>query len=500
VSAAIRGKREEGRGTSVSNSSLFPLPASLFALACATSLAACGGLGGTGGPGILSPRISEGQEIRAGQRAARESARTLGLVADQELQDYVQQVGIRLAEASERSTLPWTFRVVDDPMPNAFALPGGYVFVTRGILSVVNSEAELAGVLAHEIGHVNARHGAQSLARQSGPQLGIWAVPVTALRSLDGGSGAGVGLLFAEHGPEAERQADDLGFRYMLAAGYDARAVPDVFAALGRLEAMGGRSALPSWLATHPDPGDRVEAAAKRAGGIEEPIDSLRQHRSEYLDQIEDIVYGQDPRQGFFRNATFFHPELRFRLDLPSGWRHRNLAQAVVATSPDRDAAIQLTIVEQVGPTEAAERFIAQSGVKATGDVSTGTVNGNPAVFVPFRATTGTSNAAGLAAWIAYGGRTYQIVGVAATDAANGHAEAFRETLRSFAPATDSRLLDVRPNRINIVRLGRATTFEDFNRRYPSAVDAEELALLNRVSGPGSRLRAGGRMKRVVKG
>jgi predicted Zn-dependent protease len=475
------------------------MKSSLAALLCLCSLVACGGVTAAGGAGILTPRVSEGQEIRAGQRAARESARTLGLVADQTLQDYVQQVGVRLAAASERSQLPWTFRVVDDPMPNAFALPGGYVFVTRGILGVVNSEAELAGVLAHEIGHVNARHGVQALGRQSGAQLGVWAVPVAELRSLDRDARAGAGLLFVEHGADAERQADDLGFRYMLAAGYDVRDVADLFAALGRLDAMGGRSALPSWLTTHPDPGERAGAAARRAGAVQEPLDSLRQNRSEYLDQIEDLVYGQDPRQGFFRSTTFVHPELRFRLDFPSGWQYRNLAQVVVAASPDRDAAIQVTIVERVGPVEAAERFIGQPGVSATGVVSTDNITGNPAVVVPFRVTTGVGSAAGLAAWIDYGGRTYQIVGIAASQAANGHSEAFRDALRSFGPMTDARLLDVRPHRINIVRLGRATTFEDFNRRYPSAVGAEEVALLNRVGG-GSRLRAGGRMKRVVRG
>jgi predicted Zn-dependent protease len=482
------------------HSPLPPRTPLLLALFVLLSLAGCAGVRGAGGPDLFAPRVSEGQEIRAGQRAARESARTLGLVTDQALHDYVQQVGVRLAAASERSQLPWTFRVVDDPMPNAFALPGGYVFVTRGILGVLSSEAELAGVLAHAIGHVNARHGVQALARRPGVELGIWAVPTAELRSLDGYAAVGAGLLFAEYGPDAERQADDLGFRYMLAAGYDVREVADVFAALGRLEERGGRSALPSWLATHPDPGERAEVAATRAGGVREPLDSLRQNRSEYLDQIEDLVYGEDPRQGFFRNATFFHPELRFRLDLPPGWRYRNLAQAVVAASPDRNAAMQLAIVEQVDPAEAAHRFVAQSGVNATADVSTETLNGNPAVVVPFRVATATGNVSGLAGWISYGGRTYQIVGVAANDAANGHADAFRETLRSFGPVTDLRLLDVRPNRINIVRLGRATTFEDFNRRYPSAIDAEEVALLNRVTGPGSRLRAGGRMKRVVKG
>jgi predicted Zn-dependent protease len=476
------------------------MSSSPFLLVVICSVAACTGATTPRGASILAPRVSEGQEIRAGQRAAREATRILGLVADQGLQDYVQQVGTRVASASERSQLSWTFRVVDDPMPNAFALPGGYVFVTRGMLGVVNSEAELAGVLAHGVGHVNARHRIEALGRQSGAQLGVWAVPIRELRSLDAGAGSGAGLLFAEYGSEAERQADDLAFKYMLAAGYDAREMPDAFAALGRVEAMGARSALPSWLATHGDPGEHAQTAIRHAGRADEPPDSVRQNRAEYLDQIEDLAYGQDPRQGFFRGSTFFHPELRFRVGLPSGWRYRSLAQVVVATSPGRDAAIQLTIIEQIGLTEAAERFASQSGVRAIGEVATETVNGNVTISMPFRTTAGGSPAEGVASWIAYGGRTYQIVGIAANQDADGHAGAFRGALRSFAAVTDARLLDVRPNRINIVRLGRPTTFEDFNRRYPSVVEAEEVALLNRVAGAGTRLRAGGRMKRVVKG
>ncbi len=471
----------------------------LLALVAAVSATACTPPSGAG-TGILPPRLSEGQELRAGQRASREAARNLGLVTDQALQDYVQQVGGKVAGASERPQLSWTFRVLDDPMPNAFAMPGGYVFVTRGIMGVINSEAELAGVLAHQVGHVNARHGVQSLVRQSGAQLGLWAVPVRELRALDAGSVSGAGFLFVEHSAEEERQADELGFRYMLAAGYDVREIADVFAALGRLEAMGGRSALPAWLSTHPDPGDRVQAAARRAAQAGELGDSLDVSRYEYLDQIEDLAYGQDPGQGFFRGTAFIHPGLRFRLELPAGWRYQNLAQTVVATSPGGEAALQLTIVEQLAPDEAAERFLAQPGVDATASVGTDTLRGSATVVAPFRAAVGGAAATGLATWISYGGRTYQIVGVAAAHGGNGYAEAFRQTMRSFAPVTDSKLLEARPNRINIVRLGRATTFEDFSRRYPSAVDAEEVALLNRVSGPGSRLRAGGRMKRVVKG
>jgi predicted Zn-dependent protease len=470
-----------------------------LALLLAASLSGCSGATAPGGVGLLSPRVSEAQEIRAGQRAAREASRTLGIVSDQELQDYVQQVGARVAAESERSQLQWTFRVADDPMPNAFGLPGGYVFVTRGMLGVLSSEAELAAVLGHEIAHVNARHGVQALARQSGPELGVWAVPVSELRSLDGGSRVGAGLLFRGHSLEDERQADDLAFKYLLSAGYDVRQMPDVFAALGRLETMGGRSALPPWLASHPDPGERVEGAARRAAGIAEG-DSLRHRHVEYLDQIEDLVYGHDPRQGVFRGGTFVHPELQFRIELPGGWRYRNLTQAVLAMTPDGTAALQLSIVEQVGPAEAADRFVAQSGVRAIGDAATDVINGNPAVTVPFLVTTGDGAAEGLASWVSYGGRTYQIVGIATGQEANGPSSALRGTVRSFAPLSDARLPDLRPNEINIVRLGRATTFNDFNRRYPSVVDAEEVALLNRVAGGSSRLRAGARMKRVVKG
>ena len=465
-------------------------------------LAACGlaGCAGAANPavGILTPRVSEAQEIRAGQRAAREASRTLGLVADQELQDYVQRVGARLAAESDRAQLPWTFRVVDDAMPNAFGMPGGYVFVTRGLLGVLRSEAELAAVIAHEIGHVTARHGVQALAR-SGAEIGVWAAPVAELRALDAGSAVGAGLLFREHDADAERQADDLAFRYTLAAGYDVREMADVFAALGRVEAIGGRSALPSWLTTHRDPGQRAETIAQLAQPVSEG-DSLQQHRDEYLEQIEDLVYGQDPRQAIIRGTTFIHPDLRFRIELPSGWRVRTLTQALVATSPDNDAAIQLTIVEEVAPAAAAERFVAQGGIDATGDVTEDVVNERLAVTVPFRVTTGGGSADGLAAWVGYGGRTYQIVGLTTSQDANGHAAAVRSAVRTFAAVTDARLADLRPSRINIVRLGRATTFDEFNRRYPSVVEAEEVALLNRVAGGSSRLRAGGRMKRVVKG
>jgi predicted Zn-dependent protease len=187
-------------------------------------------------------------------------------------------------------------------------------------------------------------------------------------------------------------------------------------------------------------------------------------------------------------------------MQLPVGWRYRTLSQALVATSPDRDAALQLTIAEQEGPDEAAAEFLHQAGVTATGPVERDSINGSRAAVAPFRVTSAGSSAAGVAGWIAYGGRVYQLVGISGGQAGDGYVGAFRGTLGSFAPLSDKNALDVHPNRINIVRLGRATTFEDFNRRYPSVIDAEEVALLNRLAGAGARVPAGGRLKRVIRG
>lgn len=460
--------------------------------------------GCTGGPGvlprggILPPRVSETQEIRVGQRASREIARMVGLVADQELQDYVQQLGERLAASSGRSNLTWTFRVLDDPMPNGFALPGGYVYVTRGLIGAANSEGELAGAIAHVIGHVVARHGGPLTGRGAGPQLGVWATPVASLRALDGGARDGVGLLFIEHTADAERRANELAAQYLTAAGYEPGEAAELYAALTRLEASGGRSALPAWLATHPELGARGELAGGLAESVAPP--NPRSSETEFIDHVEDLAYGQDPRQGFFRGSGFVHPELRFRIDLPEGWTYRSLSQAIVATSPNRDAALQLTVIEQIPPADAASRFLAQAGVRQSGELASDTVGGEPRVTTRFRSTSGGGIGSGIATWMAFGGRTYQLTGLATGDASNGLDEAFLDVARSFAAATDRRQLDVRPNRINIVRLGRATTFADFNRRYPSVIDVEELALLNRVAGANARLRAGARVKRVVKG
>jgi predicted Zn-dependent protease len=256
--------------------------------------------------------IPEAQEVQMGRQAAAEVRETLGFVRDDQLQAYVQEVGRRIAAASERPELPWSFRVVDDPTPNAFALPGGFIYITRGMLNLLTSEAELASVLAHEVAHVTARHSVNQVTQQQLAQLGfgIGGALFPAVQSLAPVIGAGLELLFLKHGRDDEREADEIGFRYVREQGYATAEFDDVFAALSRM-APREAGAVPGWLATHPAPAERIETARARAA--QTGAAGGRVARERYLRVLDGLVYGDDPRNGFFRENVFYHPGLRFR-------------------------------------------------------------------------------------------------------------------------------------------------------------------------------------------
>ncbi len=444
--------------------------------------------------------ISEAQEIQMGTQGAQEIAATLGLVEDEALQQYVQRIGAGLAADAERPGLPWTFRVVDDPTPNAFALPGGFIFVTRGMMNLMNSEAELASVLGHEIAHVTARHSVQQLSQAQLAQLGLGLGAVLA-PEIVGQYGelasAGLQLLFLKYGRDDERQADELGFRYALADGYDVREFADVFAALQRLGESAGSSPVPSFLATHPDPGERVETAQRRVAALERPLEGLVSGRDTYLARIDGLAYGENPRDGFFREGEFVHPDLRFRLAFPQGWRTQNLPQAVVAVSPQQDASIQLTLSQAGDPTTAARGFLSQQGIQA-GRTFQEQINGVPAAGSYFQAQTQQGVLEGLVAYFTHGGRTYELLSYAPAGRYAGYDTAVRRMIGSFRPLTDPALLNVQPPRVDVVRLDRAQSLAAFNARSPSTISITELALINGITDPNATLPAGTMVKRVV--
>jgi predicted Zn-dependent protease len=446
--------------------------------------------------------VSEQQEIQMGQEGAQQVAQEIGLINDQALQNYLQNVGAALAAKSERPNLPWTFRAVDDPSPNAFALPGGYIFVTRGLLDLMNNEAELASVVGHEIGHVTARHSVQQMSQQqlAGLALGIGSILSPTVAQLGGAAQQGLGLLFLKYGRDDERQADDLGFRYALTQGYDVRYMDDVFRSLQRLGAANNQSPLPSWLSTHPGEAERIQTIdAKLAQLQPAQLANAKVNASEYLQRVNGLVYGANPRNGFFQGNTFYHPDLRFQISMPSGWQGQNLTQAVVAVSPQQDGIIQLTLAKGNSPEAAARAFLSQQGIQA-GQASQQTVNGVPAVASTFQAQTEQGVIQGLAAFFTYNGATYQVLGYAPAQRYAAYDAVFRQSLGSFRPVTDPNVLNVQPNKVNVVTLQQSMTLAEFNQRNPSTIPLAELAIMNQVENPNTPIPAGTAVKQVTGG
>jgi predicted Zn-dependent protease len=442
--------------------------------------------------------VSESQEIEIGRQSAAAAESQLGLVDDAQLQDYVQRLGIQLAGASERPSLPWTFRVVDDPTPNAFAAPGGYIFVTRGLLALMGNEAEFVSVLGHEIGHVTARHAVSRMSRQQLAQIGLGVgsmVSPTIAKFGDLAAG-GLGVLFLSYGREDERQADDLGYDYALAQNYDVREMVNVFAALQQSAKLAGQSPVPSWLASHPYPAERITLIEKRLETLPAASQPRRIGEDDYLAHIDGLMYGTNPRNGYFEENRFMHPGLAFRLDLPEGWQTQNLAQFVVAGSPANDALIQLSIVPG-GRSEAADTFFGQEGL-TPGRLGTEQVNGLGAIIGRFEAQTEQGKLGGIAAFITLADRTYRILAYTPAEKLSGYENTFRRSISSFDRLTDRAALARQPDRLEIVRLTRSMTVAQFDRTYPSTIPLEELALINQLSGPDSVMPAKYPAKRVV--
>jgi predicted Zn-dependent protease len=445
--------------------------------------------------------VSESQEIEMGRQNAQSVAQSIGYYDDPAAQAYVSGIGMKMAAASERPQLPWEFHVVNDAAVNAFALPGGFIYVTRGLMTSITNEAELATVVGHEIGHVTNRHSVQQISRAQIAQigLGVGSILNSTVAQLSGVFGQGLGILFLKYGRDAENEADLAGFRYALNQGYDVRQMVNVFQTLQGVTQLGGGGRVPEWLSTHPDPGNRIKTTEERLDTLHKDLSNAIVRRDEYLQRINGMVYGEDPRQGFFRGTTFLHPDLKFQLQFPDGWATQNTAEAVVAASPKQDAIVQLKLAGKTPPADAARQFLSQEGVQA-GQGTTQPINGLPAASSYFAAQTQQGQVEGLVTFVSYGGTTYGIVAYTGAGQLRAYDQAFRATAGSFRELKDPAALNVRPARIELVKVDDPMTLTQFNQRYPSSVKIEEIALINGLDGPDATLRPGRQYKRVVGG
>jgi predicted Zn-dependent protease len=449
--------------------------------------------------------MSEAQEIQIGKEMDVEVRRQMGVYEDAGLQRYVQQIGLRLAAASERPNLPWHFAVVDVPAVNAFALPGGYIYLTRGILPFLDNEAQLAGVLGHEIGHVTARHSAQQYtqATSAGIGLTLLSIFVPEARSFQGLAETALGVLFLKHGRDDEMQADQLGVQYTAKTGWDPGGVAGMLNTLARLdEASGSRKGVPNWLSTHPAPADRVQdiqGAIKQASAQIEGQPVIDE--AGFLRRIDGIIYGDSPREGIVRGNQFLHPELRLGLTFPERWEIQNTSAQVVAKAPEQEHYLLLQLVPnaQGSIDQIARGSMTNAGFRQVNG-QRAQINGLDAYVGTYQGTMqGLGNVVTLAAHVVHGDRVYLLAGLAPANSFEGARGAITRAIQSFRSLSASEAAAIRPNRVDIYTVRGGDSWESIARRTGDILKPSTLAIMNNQD-PGQPPRAGDRIKVVVEG
>jgi predicted Zn-dependent protease len=432
--------------------------------------------------------VSEGQEIAMGAQSDVQVRREYGVVENVALQQYVQSMGEGLAAVSHRPGLSWHFTVVNSPVVNAFAIPGGYIYLTRGILAYLNNEAELAGVMGHEIGHVTARHSVQQITRQQLAQVGLGiggVISPTFGRFGDLTQGS-LNLVFLRFSRDNEREADRLGVEYAARAGYDPREISNFFDVLSRLSEVGDRETIPGWLSTHPDPPERVtttrELAQEWVRNLELTSDRMTINRDAHLRAIDGIVYGDNPREGFVEGRQFYHPELQFQIMFPAGWQIENTQSAVLALDPKQMAQIQLTLADVPDGTTADDyvRRLEASGTVPQSSENV-TINGHHAVLGNYSVRTESGTLAALAGFIEFREKLIQIVGI--TNDFRAYRSPIEASIRSFDRITEQRILNVQPDRLKIYTAAPGDTVRSISSRLNNPrVSVDQLGILNRMA------------------
>lgn len=446
--------------------------------------------------------MSEQQEVQTGRESDAEIRKQMGVYNDPELQRYVSSVGMKLVTQAHRPDLPWTFTVVDEPAVNAFALPGGFIYITRGILPFLRNEAELAGVIGHEIGHVDARHSAEAYSKQLGAGLGLAVAGIFApsTQPLQGVAGAGLQVLFLKYGREAEMEADGLGVGYESGAGWDPHGVPNMLNTLARLdEADGSRRGVPNWALTHPPAADRVtrvqEVVAKAPAG------ARTTNAAEFDRHLDGVVFGDSPEKGVVRNNEFVHPVLRFAVKFPEGWEVANAESQVTARQSEAsNVAMLLQLVEggapvqQLGPDQMAKA----GWTEVSGDRTS--INGLDAYVGTYEGVSQGTRLRIMAAHVRAGSQTYVVAGLAPAGQFPAASSTFSSAIRTFRTLSPAEAGAIHPDRVDFYVVRNGDTWESIARRASGGrTKASTLAIMN-GSAPSSPPRTGDRIRVVVAG
>jgi len=433
--------------------------------------------------------MSEAQEVALGVSYDPQVIATFGEYPDAKLQAYVQEKGVETGKVSHRPNLEYHVRVIDSPVVNAFAVPGGYIYLTRGILAQLNNEAELMGVMAHELGHIAARH---SVSQQTKQQLGTLLLIGGMIASEKFAQYAeyamqGMQLLFLSFSREDERQADQLGVAYSSKLGYDAHKMADFFKVLQKMNMAQADGGVPTFLSTHPDPGDRYNDVNRQATQWQDSLrlPTYKVNTDSYLQLIDGIVYGEDPRQGYTEGNTFYHPELKFKFSFPAGWTLTNAPTQVTIQPADNKALILFTMTNQKTLQSAVDSTLAQYQLQLQRSEKR-TVNGMPAVVTLSKqvnkdeSTGATSTNLVMSYFIEYGSVYYVFHSVSTEADFQNYVGAMESTMKTFAKLTDASKLNVKPQKVHVVKVQRPGTLASVFTSFGVPQDKmNEYALLN---------------------
>ncbi len=406
-----------------------------------------------------------------------------GLYNDPILQKFITEKGLAMAAISHRPKLDYEFKIVDSPVINAFALPGGYVYFTRGIMAHFNNEAEFAGVLGHEIGHITARHAVIQKRNAMLGQLGIIAgvMLVPELSQFVEPLSAGMELAMMSFGRDAERQSDKLGVEYSSRIGYDASEMAGFFNTLERQQTASGEAEIPEFLSTHPSPEERNITVAKLAEDWKRKLKltDARINRESYLKRIDGIILGEDPRQGFVENGVFYHPELKFSLPIPGEWKLQNTPQQVQMAPGNGDALMMLTLAAGSSLEDVANKILQQYTLVLV-ESKKERINGLASILMVADQKHEQGTIRVLSALIQFQGKIYSIMGIAEISKFPTYQPSFLFTVRNFKELNDTEKLNRKPEVVRIKTLPQPMTLQSALHYFdmPSA-RFEELAILN---------------------
>ncbi|MDZ4709963.1 MAG: M48 family metalloprotease [Saprospiraceae bacterium] len=434
--------------------------------------------------------MSEDQEKAMGAESNPAVLAEFGKYEDPALQAFISEKGQQMAAISHRPTHGFTFQVINSPVVNAFAVPGGYVYFTRGIMAHFNNEAEFAGVLGHEIGHITARHANAQAKDQLLTQIGVIGLIIASPAAAQFAESImqGAQLLLLKFSRAHESQSDELGVEYSTKIGYDAHQMAEFFKTLSRLS-DGGGARLPTFMSTHPDPGNRFTTVHKLAEKAQATINksTLKVNRDEYLRRIDGLMYGEDPNEGYVDGGVFYHPQLKFKFPVPTGWKTQNSPAQFVMAEPNGKAIMLLTLGQGAGFDEVIANANKQFGL-ANIRSENRTVNGLKTVVIVSTQTVPEGQQAPaeadkpmiLSYYIQKDQNIYCIHGVSANKDYQSFQNLFLNTMEGFSNLTEQSKINVQAEYINVINAPRESTLSDLLTRNGIAQKRlEEFAILN---------------------